>query len=194
MIVLASQSEARARLLNQAGISFVAQIPLVDEELFKTKHPSADGQALALELAVAKSLSLHTSFPDAWIIGADQTLTCQGVSFNKPANHASAHQQLTQLRGRTHTLHSAIAVSHQGKIQFQHCENADLTMREFSDSYLQDYLDKAGDAVLHCVGSYQIEGRGLTLFSHISGDIFTIQGLPLLPLLAFLREVGELPT
>ena len=192
MIILASQSEARRRLLTHAGISFTAQSPVFDEDSLKSSN--GDATTLARDLAAAKSLSLNATNRDYFIIGADQTLCCDDVLLNKPENPEAAYIQLQQLRGKRHTLVSAVCVSKNNQVLFQHCSTAILTMRNFSDTFLKNYLVAAGPAILHCVGSYQIEGRGINLFSHIDGDIFTVQGLPLLPLIAFLREVGELPT
>jgi septum formation protein len=192
MIILASQSEARRRLLTQAGISFTAQSPIFDENSLKSTN--YDATTLARDLATAKSLSLNTTNPDSFIIGADQTLCCDEIPMSKPENPEAAYIQLQQLRGKRHTLVSAVSVSKNNQVLFQHCDKATLTMRNFSDTFLKNYLTTAGPAILHCVGSYQIEGKGINLFSEIDGDIFTVQGLPLLPLLAFLRQVGELPT
>jgi septum formation protein len=194
MIILASQSEARCRLLSQAGVDFTGCAHQLDEDHFKQSHPHLAAEDLAQCLATAKSLSLHATFPHDLIIGADQTLAVQAKNLNKPKNRSAARQQLVTLRGKSHTLHSAFTVSRGGKVLIQHCDKATLTMRNFSDTFLDTYLDRAGQQILHCVGSYQIEAAGLNLFSDIKGDVFTIQGLPLLPLLAFLREVGELPT
>jgi septum formation protein len=191
MIILASQSEARKRILTSAGISFSAQSPDLDEDSLKSRDQTA--AALAETLAAAKSLSLNAVNPDALVIGADQTLFCGQEFLSKPDNQYSARKQLQQLRGKSHTLASAVNVSKNNEVLFQHCGTATLTMRNFSDVFLEHYLETAGPGILNCVGSYQIEGLGINLFSHIDGDLFTIQGLPLLPLLAFLREVGELP-
>ena len=192
MIILASQSEARSRLLAQAGVRFTVQTPAIDENSLKFRNH--DATTLAQDLATAKSLSLSTTNPDYFVIGADQTLRCNRALLSKPGNTDTARSQLQQLRGKSHILTSALCVSKNGDVLFQNCQTAKLHMRNFSDEYLEHYLTIAGTAILNCVGSYQIEGQGINLFSHIDGDIFTIQGLPLMPLLAFLRQVGELPT
>jgi septum formation protein len=191
MIILASRSEARSRLLTQAGVRFTVQPSAFDENSLKSKNHNLT--TLAQDLATAKSLSISTTHPDCLVIGADQTLRCSQTLLGKPGNQNTARTQLQQLRGHSHILTSALCVSKNGEVLFQHHQIATLTMRNFSDAYLEHYLSIAGPAILHCVGSYQIEGEGINLFSHIDGDFFTIQGLPLLPLLAFLREVGELP-
>jgi septum formation protein len=191
MIILASQSEARRRLLIRAGVIFMTQSPDFDESSLKSNGLNA--ATLAQTLATAKSLSLRNSYQDSFIIGADQTLSCGDDLLSKPENRDIARTQLQQLRGKSHILASAVSVSRNGQVLFQHCSTAKLTMRDFSDACLEHYLTNAGPGILHCVGSYEIEGLGVNLFSHIDGDLFTIQGLPLLPLLAFLRETGELP-
>ena len=192
MIILASQSEARRRLLVQAGVSFTALSPAFDENSLKSQ--SRDATTLAQDLATAKSLSLNSINPNSFIIGADQTLCCDGAILSKPKNLVAARNQLQQLRGKRHTLVSAVSVSKNNQVLFQHCDKATLTMRNFSNTFLDNYLKTEAPAILRCVGSYEIEGPGINLFSHIDGNLFTIQGMPLLPLIAFLREVGELPT
>jgi septum formation protein len=124
------------------------------------------------------------------VLGADQTLACGDRRFSKPADRAAAAEQLRGLRGRTHELHSAIALVRDGEALFELVDTARLTMRDFSDRFLEDYLDMAGDAALASVGGYQLEGIGIHLFERVEGDYFTILGLPLLPLLAFLRRNG----
>jgi septum formation protein len=194
MIILASQSQTRRHLLNQAGVPFTAKSPDLDEQTLKTSLPTVDGSTLALSLAKAKSLQISLKFPADLVIGADQTLSCNGKLFNKPEDHFGALKQLQHLKGKTHSLHSAVAVSFNNKLLFEHCANANLTMRDFSDDFLKNYLEKTGTKVTQCVGSYQIESLGVNLFSAIEGDYFTILGLPLVPLLAFLRDMGELPS
>jgi septum formation protein len=192
MIILASQSEARSRLLSQAGVEFTVLPPDFDENSLKSNGP--DTTTLARDIAKAKSLSISINHPQSLIIGADQTLHCNGTLLSKPGNQHTAWTQLQNLRGKSHILTSAVCVSRNGEVLFQDSDIARLSMRNFSDVYLEHYLAIAGTAILNCVGSYQIEGKGINLFTDIDGDLFTIQGLPLLPLLAFLREVGELPT
>lgn len=193
MIILASKSEARHRLLTQAGVNFTTTAPDLVEPAIKPSLSHLDAKALAQSLSTHKSLSVKPHSPQTFVIGADQTLSLGTEILTKPKSRDAARLQLRQLRGRTHSLHSAISVSQNGNLVFETTERANLTMRHFSEAYLEHYLTTAGDDILHCVGSYQIEGLGLTLFSNIDGDHFTIQGLPMLPLLAFLRDVGELP-
>jgi septum formation protein len=130
--------------------------------------------------------------PGRLVLGADQTLALGVRRFSKPKDRASAAEQLRALRGETHALHSAIAVAHGGTIAFEHVAVARLTMRDFSDAFLERYLDAAGAAVTTSVGGYQLEGIGVQLFERVEGDHSTILGLPLLPLLSFLRNAKYL--
>ena len=132
----------------------------------------------------------RAALPGRLVLGADQTLARGDTRFSKPANRAEAAAQLRALRGRTHELHSALALVRDGDVLFECVDTARLTMRDFSDRFLDDYLDMAGDAALASVGGYQLEGIGIHLFERVEGDYFTILGLPLLPLLAFLRQNG----
>ncbi len=153
--------------------------------------PAAEIAAL---LARAKALSVAKSFPGRLILGADQILTFDGKRFAKPADRAAARAQLRAFAGRTHELHSAVTLVQDEATLFQHADAARLTMRSFSDKFLDRYLVAAGDAVTASVGAYQLEGAGIQLFERIEGDYFTILGLPLLPTLDFLRRNGCLMT
>jgi len=194
MIVLASGSAARARMLEDAGIAFAVEVAAVDEQAVKdslaaeTRNPARVAEVLA-ELKAVRVSSRH---PGALVIGADQMLDCDGVWFDKPADRAAARAQLLALRHKTHRLTSAVVAVRDGKRVWHHTESAKLTMRNFSDAFLDDYLDRAGAMVLSSVGAYQLEGRGSQLFLTVEGDFFTILGLPLLALMDFLRENGEL--
>jgi septum formation protein len=130
--------------------------------------------------------------PGRLVLGADQTLALGARRFSKPADRTAASEQFRVLRGQTHALHSAVALARDGKILFEHGETARLTMRAFSDTFLDDYLATVGSAVTASVGGYQLEGAGIQLFERIEGDYFTVLGLPLLPLLAVLRREGWL--
>lgn len=190
-LVLASASPARAAVLAAAGVTFVAQRPRVDEEALKLglRAEGATVRDQADALAEAKALSLSRGSP-AWVIGADQMLSLEGEAFDKPADRAAAAQSLRALRGRTHQLVTAIVVAKEGAVVWRHIETPKLTMRPFSDAFLETYLDAIGEAACANVGAYQLEGRGVQLFERIEGDYFSILGLPLLPLLAFLRLHG----
>jgi septum formation protein len=187
-LILASQSRARQTLLTNAGIGFEAIPADLDERaLQQTSGLSAPGE-IAMLLARAKALAVSSRQPGRIVVGADQTLA-QGLRlFSKPAGRAQAAEQLSALAGRTHELHSAVAVARDGEILFAEVAVARMTMRRLGEADIEAYLDEAGEAVTTSVGAYQLEGLGVHLFERIEGDHFTILGLPLLPLLAFLRS------
>jgi septum formation protein len=187
-LILASQSRARQTLLVNAGINFEAVPAEIDERaLQQASNLSAPGDVAAL-LAREKSLSVSSLLSDRFVIGADQTLALGSRLFSKPAGRAQAAEQLRTLAGHTHELHSAVAVARDGKILFANVTSARMTMRRLGEAEIEAYLDEAGEAVTSSVGAYQLEGLGVHLFERIEGDHFTILGLPLLPLLAFLRS------
>lgn len=197
-VVLASASKARALLLKGAGL-LVHQRPakineaMIREELERGAEKPAP-EEVALELARVKSLVISVRTRKASVIGADQVLAFQGEILSKPADLAEAREQLLRLRGKTHELHSAVCVARDGRVVWRHVDSAKLTMRSYSPQFVDDYLAHAGGAALASVGGYQLEGPGVQLFSHIAGDYFTILGLPLLPLLDYLRRGGVLRT
>jgi septum formation protein len=187
-LILASQSRARQALLANAGISFEAVPADIDErEIQQASGLSAPGDIAAL-LARQKALSVSAQQPDRFVVGADQTLARGARLFVKPAGRAQAAEQLRALAGGSHELHSAVAVARDGEILFERASIARMTMRQIGEPEIGAYLDEAGDAVTASVGAYQLEGLGVHLFERIEGDHFTILGLPLLPLLAFLRS------
>jgi septum formation protein len=191
-LILASQSRARQMLLANAGISFEAVPADIDERsVQKNSGLSAPGEIAGL-LAREKALLVSSKNPGRYVVGADQTLALEGRLFSKPAGRPQAAEQLRLLAGHTHELHSAVAVACDGKIVFSDVSVARMTMRRLDESGIEGYLDQAGQAVTTSVGAYQLEGLGVHLFEHIEGDHFTILGLPLLPLLAFLRGEGLL--
>jgi septum formation protein len=191
-LILASQSRARQMLLANAGISFEAVPADIDERaLQKNSGLSAPGEIASL-LAREKASFVSSKNPDRYVVGADQTLALGNRLFSKPAGRAQAAEQLRLLAGHTHELHSAVAVARDGKILFSDVVVARMTMRRLGVSEIEAYLDQAGQAVTTSVGAYQLEGLGVHLFERIEGDHFTILGLPLLPLLAFLRGEGLL--
>ena len=193
-IVLASASQARRALLTAAGLDLVVDPAAVDEGALKASLAAegAGPAAIAEALAELKASRVSSRHPGRLVIGADQILECDGRSFDKPANLAAARLQLSALRGRRHSLYSAALAMRDGHRLWHHVGRADLTMRAFSDSFLDSYLDRAGPAATASVGAYQLEGLGAQLFARIEGDYFIILGLPLLPLLEFLRAVGEI--
>lgn len=191
-LILASQSRARQMLLGNAAIPFDAVPADIDERAVqKDSGLSAPGQIADL-LAREKALFVSSNNAARYVVGADQTLALGERLFSKPAGRAQAADQLRLLAGQTHELHSAIAVARDGKILSSDVSVARMTMRRLSDSEIETYLDQAGQAVTTSVGAYQLEGLGVHLFERIEGDHFTILGLPLLPLLAFLRGQGLL--
>jgi septum formation protein len=186
-LILASQSRARQALLANAGVDFEAVPAEIDERAVQqTAGLSAPGEIAAL-LAREKALSVSSRQPGKFVIGADQTLALGMRLFSKPAGRAQAAEQLHALAGRRHQLHSAVAVSRDSKILFETVTIARMTMRQLGEAEIDTYLDEAGEAVTSSVGAYQLEGLGVHLFERIEGDHFTILGLPLLQLLAFLR-------
>jgi septum formation protein len=187
-LILASQSRARQALLANAGIAFEAIPAEMDErEIQRVSGLSAPGEIASL-LAREKALSVSSCQPGRIVVGADQTLALGKRLFSKPADRAQAAEQLRGLAGVSHELHSAVAVARDGKIMFDTVAVARMTMRQLSEAEIDAYVDQAGDAVTTSVGAYQLEGLGIHLFERIEGDHFTILGMPLLPLLAFLRS------
>lgn len=189
-LVLASKSNVRGKLLAAAGLRFEIRPAQIDERAVEAKAGVSDAAAAARLLARAKALAVAAQRPGQLVLGADQTLARGATRFSKPANREVAAEQLRSLRGRTHELHSALALARDDKILFDCVDTARLTMRKVSDRFLDEYLDMAGAAALLSVGGYQLEGIGVHLFEKIEGDYFTILGLPLLPLLGYLRKNG----
>ncbi len=189
-LVLASKSDVRGKMLTAAGLRFEIRAAQLDERAVESKAGVLEAAAAARLLARAKAEAVGSPLPGRLVLGADQTLAHGGTRFSKPANRIAAAEQLRALRGRTHELHSALALVRDGKLLFDCVDTARLTMRDFSDRFLDDYLDMAGGLALSSVGGYQLEGIGIHLFERVEGDYFTILGLPLLPLLAFLRQNG----
>jgi septum formation protein len=187
-LILASQSRARQVLLAGAGIAFEAIPADVDERAVQQASGlSAPGEIAGL-LAREKALSVSSQQPGKYVIGADQTLALGTRLLSKPSGRAHAAEQLIALAGRSHELHSAVAVALDGKILFAETTTARMTMRPLAKTEIEAYLNEAGEAVTTSVGAYQLEGPGVHLFERLDGDHFTILGLPLLPLLAFLRS------
>jgi septum formation protein len=187
-LILASKSRARQALLANAGIDFEVVPAEIDERgIQQASGLTSPGDSAAL-LAREKALAVSTGHAGRFVVGADQTLALGERLFSKPGGRSQAAEQLRALVGHRHELHSAVAVARDGKILFADVSIARMTMRPLSEAEIDAYLDRAGDAVTSSVGAYQLEGLGVHLFKHIEGDHFTILGLPLLPLLAFLRS------
>ncbi|MBC7769346.1 MAG: septum formation protein Maf [Phycisphaerales bacterium] len=194
-LILASGSAARRKMLEDSGLVFEVEIPRVDEEAAKASL-RAEGmkprdQADALAELKALSVSRRRA---GFVIGADQMLAVEGRVLDKPQDAAEAREHLQSLRGRAHDLLTAAVVAKDGAVIWRHMETPRLRMRAFSDAFLDYYLAEAGEAVLRSVGAYQLEGLGAQLFDRVEGDYFSVLGLPLLPLLAFLREHGVVRT
>jgi septum formation protein len=191
-LILASQSTARQALLANAGIAFEAIPAEIDERAIQHASGLSSPREIAALLAREKAVSVSLSHPGRFVVGADQTLALDQRLFSKPAGRAQAAEQLRALAGRSHELHSATAVARDGEILFEDVSIARMTMRPLDGTAIRAYLDTAGEAVTTSVGAYQLEGLGVHLFERIDGDHFTILGLPLLPLLKFLRSQGLL--
>lgn len=193
-IVLASGSPARRTLLANAGIAFDVEPAAVDERAVEAPLVAAGASPaeIAVALADAKAVEVSRRLPEALVIGADQTLDCAGHRGTKAETIAAAHAQLQRLAGRDHRLHSAVAVARAGGVRWRHLDSATLLMRSLSAGEIDTYLRRIGEDALKSVGVYQLEGEGIRLFERISGDYFTILGLPLLPLLAYLRSEGAI--
>ncbi|WP_407177772.1 Maf family protein [Bradyrhizobium sp. STM 3562] len=187
-LILASQSHARQALLGNTGIEFEAIPANIDERAVQQSAALATPGEIAAFLAREKALAVSMFEVDRYVIGADQTLAVGETLFTKPAGRVQAAEQLRALAGRVHELHSAVALARAGKILFETVAVARMTMRPLSEAEIATYLDEAGDGVTASVGAYQLEGLGVHLFERIEGDHFTILGLPLLPLLSFLRS------
>ena len=193
-LILASASPSRRRMLEAAGLVFEIDPPRVDEEAAKASL-RAEGMKprdQADALAELKALSVSRRRP-GFVIGGDQMLAIEGETLDKPKDRAEARAHLKRLSGRTHELMSAAVVAREGAIIWRHIETPRLKMRALSDDYIESYLDQVGEAVMASVGAYQLEGLGAQLFERVDGDYFAVLGLPLLPLLAFLREHGLAP-
>jgi septum formation protein len=185
-LVLASQSKARQTLLANAGIEFESDPADIDERAIQVSSGLSSPGDIASLLAREKARIVSVRRPSRYVVGADQTLALGARIFNKPAGRAQAADQLRALAGHCHELHAAVAVAHDGKLLFEHVSIARMTMRRLADAEINSYLEEAGEAVTSSVGAYQLEGLGIHLFERIEGDHFTILGLPLLELLAFL--------
>lgn len=192
-LVLASASAVRARLLRDAGLAFEIVPSRTDENDLKARHCAEPAEDLAMILARAKAHEVSTRRAGAVVIGADQILECDGRRFDKPADRTEAAAHLRFLRGRAHRLITAASVFTDGVELWSHLASPRLRLRDLRDAEIEAYLARAGDGVLASVGVYQLEGLGIQLFEAIDGDYFSILGLPMLPLLAFLRGHGLLP-
>lgn len=193
-LILASQSPFRRMLMENAGLAFTTETARIDERAVETalaaQNPSP--QMVAETLAIEKARDVAGRHAGALVIGSDQTLSLEGRVFHKPADTAEAKSHLVSMSGRTHSLNCGIALVRDGETLWSHVSIAHLTMRPLSEAFIDRHLVRVGDRVLASVGAYQLEGEGVQLFERIDGDYFTILGLPLLPLLAKLRDLGAI--
>jgi septum formation protein len=191
-LILASGSSSRRALLENAGLEFEVVPAELDERAAEAPllQAGADVADIALALAMAKATMVSEAHAGALVIGADQMLELDGERLTKPADMEAARHQLLKLSGKSHTLHASVVCARDGGIVWEHVEPAHMTMRRLTPKFIGRYLAAVGPDALSSVGAYQIEGRGIQLFEKIDGDFFAILGLPLLPLLAFLRSQG----
>jgi septum formation protein len=193
-LILASQSRFRAGLLAAAGVALETMAAHVDEAEVKeaARAEGASADETALLLASLKAERIARRHPEALVIGADQMLVCEGAWFDKPPDMAAARAQLLALRGRAHTLVTAVLCQRGGQRLWQHVAKPKLVMRDFSEAFLDQYLALEGEVLTTTVGAYRVEGPGLQLFDRIEGEHSEIVGLPMLALLGFLRQHGVL--
>lgn len=193
-IILASGSPYRRELLAHAGVAFDVVRPGLDERAVEeaTAGSGVTPEEVALILAEAKALAVSEAHPAALVIGCDQTLSLGEHIFHKPADMEAARRHLLELSGRTHHLNSAVVLARGGGTVWRHVSVARMTMRNLDPAFVGRHLSRVGEKALTSVGAYQIEGEGIQLFAAIEGDYFTIVGLPLLPLLAALRDQGAI--
>ncbi len=191
-LLLASKSETRRKILQAAGLPVEVKAADINERALEAQGKVTAPGDVAAMLARAKAQTVAAAVPGRLVLGADQTLALGDRRLSKPASRAVAREQLRALSGKTHELHSALALMRGGELLFEHAGLARLTMRPLTDGFLDRYLDTAGEAATTSVGAYQLEGPGIHLFERVEGDYFTILGLPLLPLLSFLRGNGSI--
>lgn len=191
-LVLASSSPFRRMLLENAGLTFESRAADIDERQIEASEKHTSPEAVAGILARAKAQDVSRYFPDALVIGSDQTMSLGDRVYHKAKSRAEARDNLISLSDRTHRLNSAVAIVKNGTVVWEHVAYAELTARELTEGYVDRYLDRVGDKAFSSVGGYQLEGEGIHLFSAIEGDYFTILGLPMLPLLEELRRLGAI--
>ena len=190
-LILASNSQIRRALLVAAGVEHEVRPPEFDED--QVKAAGLLGEDLARRLAEGKAASIDEG-PDVWVIGSDSTISVDGQRYSKPRDRDQAAEHLRAFSGRTMLLSSAVALARRGTVEWTHAETARLRVRELSDRFIGHYLDLEWPEVGYCVGVFRMEGRGVTLFAGVEGSHFTILGMPLLPLLAELRQRGLIPS
>jgi septum formation protein len=189
-LVLASSSAIRRAMLEAVGVEHETEAADIDEAAAKGR--AGEPAELALELAAAKAVAVSARRPSEWVVGSDSVVSVGGRMFDKPADVGQAAEHLRAFSGQPMQLTSAVALARNGEVDWSHCEGATLKVRDLSEGFIADYLEREWPAVSHCVGVFRIEGPGVQLFESIDGDYFTILGMPLLPLLGALRERGLL--
>ena len=190
-VILASTSKGRAKICKDAGLDLTNCVDAdVDEEKVKKAMASENSKHIALELSKCKAIAISEKNPNSYVIGGDQTLSLSGQKFDKPNTPQGVKNHITAFSGKTHILHSGICVAKGGTVLWADVFEAHMHMRPLSDTFINEYVSACGDMVASSVGGYHFEGLGAQLFKKIEGDYFTILGLPLLPLLSFLREQG----
>lgn len=194
-LILASGSPYRRQLMEAAGLEFSVEPARIDERAIEAPLVlnGATPEAVAAALAAAKASDVSQRHPGAFVIGSDQVMSMDGRLFHKCTSIDMARDQLKRMRGRTHRLSSAISIARDGKDAWSHVSVADMTFRDFTDAFLDIYMERAGSNVLLTVGAYSYEGLGQQLFEKVEGDFFTVIGLPMLPLLGALRNLGIIP-
>jgi len=191
-LILASKSMSRQAMLRDAGVDFRVEPAQIDERGLEARMPGAPPAAIALALAEAKALAVAAD--DDLVLGSDSLVVVERRRFDKPADRTEAKAHLNFFSGKAMELHSAAAIARSGRTVWSVAEVARLQVRHLSDAFVEDYLDAEWPAVAGCVGVFRIEARGVHLFETIEGSHFTVLGMPLLPVLAALRELGELPS
>ena len=193
-LILASGSEIRQQLLRNAGLTFSVHPARVDETMIRDAlvAEAALARDIADALAEMKARKISDKYPDAMVIGCDQVLSLDGVLLSKPATPEDARDQLCQMRGKRHELLSAAVIYEAGKPVWRHVGVVRLTMRRFSDAYLDGYIDRNWQSIRHSVGAYKLEEEGVRLFTRIDGDYFNVLGMPLLEMLGFLADRGDI--
>lgn len=194
LLILASASPFRRALLSNAGLAFEARAAAIDERALEQplEASGASPADVALALAEAKAKDVARYFSDALVIGSDQTMSLGTRVYHKPRDTTEAAEHLRSLSGRMHSLNSAIVLVRNDEVVWRHVSTANMTVRPLSDGFIDRHLAKVGEKALTSVGAYQLEGEGIQLFERIEGDYFTILGLPMLPLLSKLRELGAI--
>jgi septum formation protein len=190
-LILASNSQIRRQMLDQAGVEFEVRSPQFDED--SAKRAGLEGEPLAKLLAEGKAGSVDLIAGD-WTIGSDSTISIDGVRYSKPRDRDQAADHLRAFSGRTMLLSSAVALARQGAVDWSHVETARLMVRPLGEAFITQYLEREWPEVGHCVGVFRMEGLGVTLFEEVEGSHFTILGMPLIPLLGALRQRGLMPS